>query len=148
MDFNLSTALPKPPEAIWPVLLDMRRIAGCIPGCEQVEEIAPLAHYKAVLKQKLGPFKLEVPAEIVVDEVSPQQCIRAHATGRDKLTGTGFTVRFAVTLLSASGGGSTLTVDATLTVAGKLASLGYGVIKKRAEENFAEFNGRLKEEVS
>jgi carbon monoxide dehydrogenase subunit G len=53
-----------------------------------------------------------------------------------------------VTLLSAGGGGSTLTVDAALSVAGKLASLGYAVIKKRAEENFAEFNARLKAEVS
>jgi hypothetical protein len=148
MDFNLSTELPRPPGAIWPVLLDVGRIAACIPGCEQVEELSALAHYKAVMKQKLGPFKLDVPAEIFVDEVSPQRCVRAHAKGRDKLTGTTFTVRFSVTLLSAGGGGSTLTVDAALTVAGKLASLGYGVIKKRAEENFAEFNARLKAEVS
>jgi carbon monoxide dehydrogenase subunit G len=89
-----------------------------------------------------------VPAEIFVDEVSPQQCVRAHAKGRDKLTGTTFTVRFSVALLATEGGGSTLIVDAALTVAGKLASLGYAVIKKRAEENFVEFNTRLKAEVS
>jgi carbon monoxide dehydrogenase subunit G len=147
MEFNLSTDLSTPPEAVWPVLLDVRRIAACIPGCEQVEELAALAQYKAVMKQKLGPFRLEVPAEIFVDEVMPPQCVRAHATGRDKYTGTTFTVSLSVVLAPAAPGGSTLTVDAGLKVAGRLASLGYSVIRKRAEENFAEFNQRLNAEI-
>ena len=147
MEFNLSTDLPTPPEAVWPVLVDVRRIAACIPGCEQVEEIAELSHYKAVMKQKLGPFRLEVPAEIFVDELSPPQRVRAHATGRDRYTGTTFTVSLAVALTPVHDGRSTLTVDAGLRVAGRLASLGYSVIRKRAEENFAEFNQRLNAEI-
>ena len=147
MEFNLSTDLPTTPEAVWPVLVDVRRIAACIPGCEQVEEIALLSHYKAVMKQKLGPFRLEGPAEIFVDEVSPPQRVRAHATGRDRFTGTTFTVNLTVDLVAADGGRSTLIVDAGLSVAGRLASLGHSVIRKRAEENFAEFNQRLKAEI-
>jgi carbon monoxide dehydrogenase subunit G len=147
MEFNLSTELPTPPETVWPVLLDVRRIAACIPGCEQVEELAALAHYKAVMKQKLGPFRLEVPAEIFVDEVVPLQRVRARATGRDKYTGTTFTVTFSVVVAATEAGYSTLSVDAGLTVAGRLASLGYSVIRKRAEENFAEFNQRLNAEI-
>ena len=33
-------------------------------------------------------------------------------------------------------------------MAGRLASLGYAVIRKRAEENFAEFNQRLNAEIT
>ena len=40
-----------------------------------------------------------------------------------------------------------LIVDAGLSVAGRLASLGHSIIRKRAEENFAEFNQRLKAEI-
>jgi carbon monoxide dehydrogenase subunit G len=147
MEFNLCTDLPTSPEAIWPVLLDVRRIAACIPGCEQVEELTELSRYKAVMKQKLGPFRLEVLAEIFVDELAPPQRVRAHATGRDKFTGTTFTVSLAVGLALTKEGRSTLTVDAGLNVAGRLASLGYSIIRKRAEENFAEFNQRLKAEI-
>ena len=147
MEFNLSTDLSTTPEAVWPVLVDVRRIAACIPGCEQVEEIAKFSHYKAVMKQKLGPFRLEVPAEIFVDELSPPQRVRAHATGRDRFTGTTFTVSLVVALTAGRDGNSTLIVDAGLSVAGRLASLGYSVIRKRAEENFAEFNQRLKSEI-
>jgi carbon monoxide dehydrogenase subunit G len=147
MQFTLASELPTPPEQVWPVLLDVRRIAGCIPGCEQVEEVAALAHYKAVMKQKLGPFRVEVPAEILVDEVTAPERVRARASGRDKFTGTTFTVSLAVDLAAGAAGGSTLTVGAELTVAGRLASLGYAVIRKRAEENFAEFNQRLNAEI-
>ena len=52
MQFTLASELPTPPDKVWTVLLDVRRIAGCIPGCEQVEEVAALAHYKALMKQK------------------------------------------------------------------------------------------------
>lgn len=146
MDFNMSMDLPTPPEVVWPVLLDFRRIAACIPGCEQVEQLAELAHYKALLKQKVGPFKLEVPAEIFVEEVRAPELVRARAIGRDKFTGTRFAVSLTVLLTHRSAAGK-LTVDAGLQVAGRLASLGYSVIRKRAEENFAEFNKRLRAEV-
>ena len=143
MQFDLATEIPSAPERIWPVLLDMRRVAACIPGCEQVEELAPLAHYKALMKQKVGPFRVEVPAEIFVEELTAPERVRARATGRDKYTGTSFSVNLA----AADGGRSTLTIGAELTVAGRLAALGYSVIRKRAEENFAEFNQRLNAEI-
>jgi len=145
MDFAMSMPLPCAPQEIWPVLLDFRRIAGCIPGCEQVEEVAELAHYKAVLKQKIGPFKLEVPAEIFIDEMRANELVRARATGRDKFTGTNFTVNFEVILQAEPQ--SALNVQAGLQVAGRLASLGYSVIRKKADENFAEFSQQLQQEV-
>jgi uncharacterized protein len=147
MQFDLASEIPSAPERIWPVLLDVRRIAACIPGCEQVEELAPLAHYKALMKQKVGPFRVEVPAEIFVEELTAPERVRARATGRDKYTGTSFSVALAVDLAATDGGRSTLKVGAELTVAGRLASLGYAVIRKRAEENFAEFNQRLNAEI-
>ena len=68
MEFRMEAALPHPPQRVWPVMVDIARIASCIPGCEQVEERKHLADYTAVMKQKIGPFKLEVPAQITVEE--------------------------------------------------------------------------------
>jgi carbon monoxide dehydrogenase subunit G len=96
-----------------------------------------------VMKQKIGPFKLEVPAEITVEEHQEPDFVRARAFGKDKFTGTTMDVVLNVRL-APSGGGSRLDVDATLQVAGRLASLGYAIIKKKAEENFAEFETRFR----
>lgn len=139
MDFHMAADLPHSPERVWQVMVDIARIASCIPGCEQIVEVGRLESYTAVMKQKIGPFRLEVPAEIVVEEHVEPNHIRARAFGRDKLTGTTLNVVFNVGIVPDAAAGSRLDVNATLQVAGRLASLGHSIIKKRAEENFAQF---------
>lgn len=147
MNFHMDVALPAAPEAIWPIFFDVGRIAGLIPGCEQVEEVETLALYSAVMRQKIGPFKLEVPASIRVEEMQAPLRVRAHATGRDKFTGTTLDVLLDVVLERTEPSGTRLTVDTTMQVAGRLASLGYPVVKKKAEEIFVEFEKRLRAEL-
>lgn len=147
MEFRMEAALPHPPQRVWPVMVDIARIASCIPGCEQVEERKHLADYTAVMKQKIGPFKLEVPAQITVEEHQEPNLVRARASGRDKFTRTTLDVALKVTLMPVDGGMCQLAVEADLQVAGRLATLGHSVIKKRAEENFAEFERRFLAEL-
>lgn len=147
MEFHMAAELPHAPERVWPVMLDIARLAGCIPGCEQVEEHAHLSEYSALMKQKLGPFKLEVPAQIIVEEHREPSLVRARASGKDKLTRTTLDVTLNVALTPLDTNSCRLSVDATLQVAGRLASLGHSVIKKRAEENFAEFERRFRAEL-
>ena len=88
MDFRMEVALPETPDRVWAVMVDVPRIAACIPGCENVQEEARLERYSAVLKQKIGPFKLEVPAEVVVEDYDEPRQLKARAFGTDKLTRT------------------------------------------------------------
>lgn len=143
MQFVMSMDLPAAPQEMWSVLTDVKRISECIPGCENVEEIDRLATYKAIVRQKIGPFKLEVPADIVVDNVVEPSHVGMHAAGRDRITGTRLSVVLDVTL-SPLGEGSRLNVEARLEVQGRLATLGLSVIKRRAEQNFQEFEARLR----
>ncbi len=144
MDFHMESILPVSPDKVWPVMIDIGRIASCIPGLEQVDEQEALKLYHAVMKQKIGPFKLEVPAKIVVEDHVEPDFLRARAQGRDKFTGTTMDAVLNVRLAPSADGGTRLDVEATLEVAGRLASLGYSIIKKKAEENFAEFSTRLR----
>lgn len=143
MELTAEADLPRPAAPVWAVMMDVQKLAGCIPGCESVTELVALSTYKAVMKQKLGPFKLEVPAEIRVEELREPDLVRARATGRDKFTGTRLDVLLSVALLSTGLESCRLTISADMQVAGKLASLGYPIIKKKAAENFAEFQNRL-----
>ena len=147
MNFRMDLAMPASRESIWPIFFDVVRIASLIPGCEQVEEKEPLALYSAVMKQKIGPFRMEAPAEVRVEELQAPSRLKARARGKDKVTGTTMDVLLDVALEAADGAGTRLVVDASLTVAGRLASLGYPVVKKKAEEMFAEFERRLRAEL-
>lgn len=147
MNFHMELSLPASRESIWPIFFDVARIARLIPGCEQVEEKQPLALYSAVMKQKIGPFKLEVPTEVTVEDVLPPERVRSRARGRDKFTGTTLDVLLDVLLVPGEDNGTRLTVDSTLQVAGRLAALGYPVVKKKTEEIFVEFEKRLRAEL-
>ncbi len=148
MDFSFETVLPTAPERIWTMMIDIERMAACIPGCESIEVQEKLKSYSAVMKQKIGPFKLEVPAQIAVESFEEPSFVKAAATGKDKFTGTTLTVALHVTVDPVESGASRFAVNASLNVAGRLASLGYSVIKKKAEENFVEFERRIKEQLA
>jgi carbon monoxide dehydrogenase subunit G len=146
MNFHLDMALRAPPEAIWPLFFDIGRVAALIPGCEQVEEKQPLARYGAVMKHKIGPFRMVAPTEVSVEEMTAPTRLRARAKGRDKLTGTTMDVLLEVAL-TPEGDDTRLVVDADTRIAGRLATLGYAVVKKKVEEMFAEFERRLRVEL-
>ena len=36
-----------PPEALWPILWDVPRMAACLPGCAEAQEVIPHSRYRA-----------------------------------------------------------------------------------------------------
>lgn len=151
MDFRMEVTLPATAAEIWGIFFDVRRVATLIPGCENVAEVAPFSEYSAVMKQRIGPFKLEVPTRIAVESYTLESNVAVRAQGRDKFTGTTLDVHLAVALDEKRDGNVKecgVTVDARMQVAGRLASLGYPVVKKRSEEIFTEFEKRLRDELS
>jgi carbon monoxide dehydrogenase subunit G len=144
MEFKMSMVVPATPAELWSTLLDVPRISSCIPGCDNVEEIERLVTYKATVKQKIGPFKIEVPADIVVESITEPSHVRTRATGRDKFTGTRLAVVLDVTV-TPQDAGSTFAVEAKVDVQGRLASMGFSVIKRRVDQNFEEFEKKLKD---
>jgi carbon monoxide dehydrogenase subunit G len=153
VDFRIDSVVAATPAQLWTIFFDIQRIARLIPGCENVEEKSALKDYTAVMKQKIGPFKFEMQTEIQVEKLVAEKCVQLRATGRDKFTGTTIAVLLDVNMESQGVPSAVeaprcrLDVAATMQVGGRLASLGFGVIKKKSEELFAEFDKRLKAEL-
>jgi carbon monoxide dehydrogenase subunit G len=143
MEFKVEAAIPRPADEVWAVLLDIPMIAGCIPGCEDVQEHEQLRNYSALLKQKLGPFKVALPAKIAVEELREPEWILASASGTERFTGTRIDISLRMALHDEGPAASRMVAQCDMQVAGKLASLGYAVIRKKADENMAEFRKRL-----
>ena len=147
MDFKINAVLPADAQSLWQIFFDVSRVAALIPGCENVVEKEALTAYSATMKQKIGPFKFEVPTDIVVEEREEPRLVRVRAKGRDKTTATSIDIVLSVLLEPAAEGGTRLDVDSSLQVAGRLATLGYPVVKKKSEELFTEFERRLRAEL-
>jgi carbon monoxide dehydrogenase subunit G len=150
MDFRIDATLPATNAELWTLFFDVQRVATLIPGCEDVIELEPLKEFSALMKRKIGPFRLEVPARIVVESHTLERQVVLSAAGVDRVTGTTVDMRLRVDLETQPAAAEPtcrLAVEAILQVGGRLASLGYPIVRKHAEDLFAEFEQRLRAEL-
>jgi carbon monoxide dehydrogenase subunit G len=116
----------------WAVLLDVPRVAACMPGAEITEQV-DATHYKGKVKVKVGPANAAFGGDIEVRAVDAA----AHSL---QLFGKG-----------ADRGGSTASMDLTAVVeAGATAesSVLVGTAVVVVNGKFAQFGGRLMVQVS
>lgn len=145
MDFRAEIVVPSPAERLWSVLTDFRRAAACVPGCEEIEEVLPLERYRAVIRRRVGPFRVEVPIDIVMEALEEGASLRARATGRDTVSGTSVSANLRLSLARAADAETRLAVTASIQVSGRLASLGFPMIRRQTEDAFDEFGARLRQ---
>jgi hypothetical protein len=134
--------LPAAPGAVWERLWDIRALAGCIPGCGDVEAIEERRRYRATIRDKVGPIRIAIPLEILV-EASPPERLVISASGRDGTLGSPVKVALTVTLAGDAAGGTHLALDGQAQIGGKLATLGQGVIQRRTKDVLDQFGANL-----
>jgi carbon monoxide dehydrogenase subunit G len=123
---------------VWERLWDIRALAGCIPGCGDVEAIEERRRYRATIRDRVGPFRIAIPLEILV-EASPPERLVVTASGRDSTLGSPVKVGLTVTLAGDAAGGTRLGLDGQAQIGGKLATLGQGVIQRRTKDVLDQF---------
>ena len=132
--------VPADPERVWAVLSDPHAVVGCVPGASIVGQ-GDDGSLDAAVVVKFGPTRVTfgVKAMLELDPAAHQGRIRAQ--GKDTIGGTRMrsTAQFGVTP-GAGGSGSSVAIDGTVEVAGRLASLiegGAGVVVRRMSGEFA-----------
>lgn len=122
----------------WVVLTDVPRLVGWVSIVDEAKEIAELEHYTAVLLDRLGPFKLRADLDIVVSEVEPGRRIRVRASGEDRQVASRIAVD-ATMSLTPRDTGTTVSVNGSYEVVGRVATLGAGMIANKAQKLINEF---------
>ena len=77
MQLNNSFTVPTDPDTAWQVLLDVPRIAPCMPGAELTEVIGEHA-YKGNAKLRVGPVSLTFSGDLLVFRCSKYQGRCSH----------------------------------------------------------------------
>ena len=82
MEFDNSFEIPLPPDQAWPVLMDVARIAPCMPGAE-LTEITDARNYKGKISVRLGPVSLAFAGKIALEDVDDaKHTARVKAQGK------------------------------------------------------------------
>jgi carbon monoxide dehydrogenase subunit G len=134
-----------PVEQAWAVLTDVERIAPCLPGA-QLQEVEG-DEYRGVVKIKVGPITAQYKGTARMVSLDPQ----AHeavlrAEGRDT-RGQGNATATVTATLSAEAGGTSVSVVTDLTVTGKVAQFGRGVLAEVSAKLIGQFVDALERDV-
>jgi len=134
-----------PVDTAWKVLTDVERIAPCLPGA-QLQEIEG-NEYRGIVKVKVGPITAQYKGKAIFLE-RDDTAYRAvlEASGRDT-RGQGNASAIITAVLTPSGTGTQVTVTTDLTVTGKVAQFGRGVLADVSAKILGQFVDNLEQTV-
>jgi len=119
--------VPAPIDTVWQALLDPKRVAPCFPGATLTS--ASGDEFTGTVKVKLGPVSLQYRGSgrfTETDEAAHRTVIKATGTA---LGGQGTASATVQANLAENGEGTVMTVATDLTITGKPAQFGRGLIQ-------------------
>jgi uncharacterized protein len=149
MEFDNSFEVPLPPPEAWKVLLDIKRVAPCMPGAE-LTEVVDENTYKGKINVRLGPVALTFAGVVKFEHIdAANYTARVAAQGTDA-KGRGGANAASVFRLEPAGGGSKVLVHTNLALSGAVAQYGRGVgiIQATAAQLMNQFATRLRDDLA
>lgn len=137
MRLEHSFAIPVPVEQAWPILLDIERIAPCMPGAA-VNSVTG-DEFTGSVKVKLGPINLTYKGEAKFTEKNHEtHTAIIDARGRDS-RGNGTAAAVITAALVGDGDSTTVNVATDLNITGKPAQFGRGVMADVGNKLIGQF---------
>jgi carbon monoxide dehydrogenase subunit G len=126
MELTNEFRVDRPVDETWNVLTDVERIAPALPGA-QLQEIEG-DEYRGIVKVKVGPITAQYKGKatfVEKDDTNHKAVLKAE--GRDT-KGQGNASALITATLDADGAGTKVKVHTDLTVTGKVAQFGRGIM--------------------
>ncbi|MBX9778156.1 MAG: SRPBCC family protein [Xanthobacteraceae bacterium] len=150
LEFDNSFEVPLKPAEAWTVLMDIRRIAPCMPGAE-LTDVVDEKNYKGKVAVRLGPVALAFAGLVTFEEIDNlNRTARVKAQGTDSKGRGGANALASFRVEAAPGGGSKVLVHTDLNLSGSVAQYGRGVgmIQTTAAQIMNQFAANLKAQIA
>jgi len=148
VEFDNAFEVPVPVDEAWTILMDIERIAPCVPGAE-LTEVVDENTYKGKISVKLGPVALTFNGQTQFEEkdgASHRAKLKAQGTDAKGRGGAHANVSFH---MEPSDSGTKVIIHTDLQLSGAVAQYGRGVgmVKDLAQQIIAQFAANLEKNV-
>ncbi|MFL6206445.1 MAG: SRPBCC family protein [Acidimicrobiales bacterium] len=134
-----------PVERAWAVLTDVERIAPCLPGA-QLQEVEG-DEYRGIVKVKVGPITAQYKGQAKFLSLDPEAHVAVlRAEGRET-RGQGNANATITATLTPDGEGTAVAIATDLTVTGRVAQFGRGVLADVSAKLLDQFVADLEKTV-
>jgi carbon monoxide dehydrogenase subunit G len=149
MKFDNSFDVPLAPDQAWHVLMDIPRVARCMPGAE-LTEVVDAQNYRGKISVRLGPVSLAFAGRVQIDDLDEaNRSAHVKAQGNDA-KGRGSANATASFQIEPIGEGSRVVIHTDLMLSGAVAQYGRGVgiIQGTAAQIVGQFAANLRKQLA
>ena len=146
IELDHSFAVPVPPEQAWDVLLDVARVAPCMPGATVDEVDGDVVTGK--IRVKVGPISMTYAGQATFTEKDADaHAIKVEAAGKET-RGAGTASATVQARLEDDNGQTRVSVHTSLNVTGRPAQFGRGVMAEVGGRLIEKFSSNLAEQLA
>ncbi|MXW88985.1 MAG: membrane oxidoreductase [Acidimicrobiaceae bacterium] len=142
MELNDSFEVAHPIGAVWDVITDVERIAPCLPGAQLTGSDGDA--YEGLVKVKVGPITSQYKGKASFTERDDaNHRLLMSASGRDTRGAGNASAEITVALEAVSDTATRVSVNTDLTITGKVAQFGRGVLADVSRKLMGQFADNL-----
>ena len=134
-------------ETTWETLLDLSRVARCLPGAS-IEPAGEDGSYRGSMKVKLGPVSMAYQGVARLTEVDEPNHVAAFNVEGKETRGQGTATATIRNSLREEGSSTRVRVETELSVTGRPAQFGRGIMQDVAGKMLSDFAACLSREIS
>lgn len=131
-----------PIEPTWKTLLDLERVAGCLPGAT-IEPSQEPGTYQGSMRVKLGPVSMNYKGTASIESVDESSHTAIFTVAGKETRGQGSASATIRNHLVDEDGFTRVVVKTELTVTGRPAQFGRGIMQDMAASMLGDFSKRL-----
>ena len=147
MKINNEFTVGAPIQQAWDTMLNLERIAPCLPGAA-IQEEKDEGEYDGTMKVKIGPITANYKGTVKFEEVDEDNHRAVlQATGRDA-RGQGTASATIVSTLQEEGDSTKVSVETDMKLTGRAAQFGRGIAQDVATKMLDQFSSCLEEEIT
>lgn len=147
MELRQAFTVPAGPDETYRFLLDVHRVARCVPGVTDVEEQSPDT-FVGSIKIKVGPVGITYRGAATITARDPAERRAVISAEGIEGVGAGRVRATAVMTVAPAEGGSAVAITTDLAIAGRLAGFGRGIIDAVGSRIVGEMAACIRNELA
>ena len=134
-----------PVQQAWEAMLDLERVAPCLPGAS-IDEASD-GEYQGTMSIKLGPISARYRGTVRVEEADEENHRAVMKANGQETRGQGSASATITSTLYEENGNTRVHVETDMQVAGRVAQFGRGIMQDVAEEMMGRFSTCVEQEI-
>lgn len=147
MKLEHSFEVPAPVEVTWPLLLDVERVAPCLPGAEVTERVDERT-YRANMRMRLGPMQMSYEGELAIEDVDDANRTAVLRAAAGEARGQGSANAAIALAVGEIPAGSRVSITTDLELTGRAAQTGRGLVERVADQMLGQFSECLRTKLA